>query len=83
MIIAIKEQDNELAVTTGGSPFGREIREAPLPKGFKFPNFKAYKGKTDPHNHLDQFHDLMELHMVSNLAKCRVFVVTLSNRAKM
>ena len=31
-IIAIEEQDDELVAKTGGSPFCREIREAPLPE---------------------------------------------------
>ena len=59
-----------------------EIREAPLPKGFKLSNIKAYEGKADPQDHLDHFNDLMELHMVSDMAKCKVFAVTLSNGVK-
>ena len=66
----------------GGSPFSREIREIQLPEGFKLPNIKTYEGKVDPQNHLDHFNDLMELHMVSNLAKSMAFVVALSNGAK-
>ena len=54
---------------------------APLPEGFKLSTIKAYEGKLDPHDHLDHFNDLMELHMVSDLAKCRVVVVTLTNGA--
>ena len=51
-------------------------------EGFELPNIKAYEGKADPQDHLDHFNDLMEVHMVPDLAKCRVFVVTLSNGAK-
>ena len=43
---------------------------------------KAYDGKSDPQNHLDHFNNLMELHLVSELAKCRVFAVTLTRGAK-
>ena len=31
---------------------------------------------------MDHFNDLMELHLVSEMAKCRVFTVTLTNGAK-
>ena len=81
-IVAIKEQDDELVATTGGSPFRKEIREAPLPERFELLNIKVYEGKADPQDHLDHFNDLMELHMVSDLGKYRVFIVTLSNREK-
>ena len=82
MVVAIEEQDDELVAAACGLPFNREIRESPLLEGFKLLNIKAYEGKADPHDHLDHFSDLMELHMVSDLAKCKVFVVTLINIAK-
>ena len=50
--------------------------------GLKFLNIKAYKGKTDPQDYLDHFNGLMELHMVSDKAKYKVFAITLSNGAK-
>ena len=81
-IVAIEEQDDELVEEARGLSFCREIREAPFPEGFKLPNIKAYKGKVDSQDHLDHFNDLMELHMVSNNAKCTVFFVILSNVAK-
>ena len=81
-IVIIEEQDDELVAVARGSPFNWEIWEALLLEGFKLPNIKAYEGKADPHDHLDHFNDLMELHMVSDLAKCKVFIVTLSNGAK-
>ena len=81
-IVTNEEQDDELVAAVEGLLFSREIREAPLSEGFKLLNIKAYKGKAYPQDYLDHFNDLIELHMVSNLAKCRVFVVTLSNRAK-
>ena len=68
-------------VEAGGSLFYREIREALFPEGFKLLNIKAYERKADSQDHLDHFNDLMELHIVSDNAKCRVFVVTLSNGA--
>ena len=77
LVVAIEEQDNELVAEAGGSPFCKEIREPSLLEGFKLSNIKAYKGKADPQDHLDYFNDLVELHMVSENAKCTVFVVTL------
>lgn len=60
-------------------PFSQDIREAPLLAGFKLP---TYEGKTNPQKHLDYFNDLTELHRVSDLAKYRYFVVTLTKCAK-
>ena len=65
-----------------GTPFCREIREVSLPEGFKLPTIKAHEGKLDPQDHLDHFNNLIELHLVSYNAKCRVFIVTLSSGAK-
>ena len=81
-IIAIEKQNNELVAIARRLPFNKEIREAPLPEGCKLPNINLYEGKADPQDHLDHFNDLMESHMVSDLAKCRVFAITLSNGAK-
>ena len=78
----MKENDVELIAAATGSPFNQEVHEARLPEGFELPTIKAYDGKSDPQDHLDHFNDLMELHLVSELAKCRVFVVTLTGRAK-
>ena len=78
----MKENDVELITAATGSPFNLEIREARLPEGFKLPTIKAYEGKSDPQDHLDHFNNLTELHLVSKLAKCRVFVDTLTVGAK-
>ena len=56
--------------------------DARLPEGFKLPTIKAYEGKSDPQDHLDHFNDLMEMHLVSDMAKCRVFTITLTSGAK-
>ena len=53
-----------------------------MPEGFKLPTIKAYEGKLDPKDHLDHFNVLMELHLVSDMAKCRVFAVVLTSGAK-
>ncbi|MCF1423294.1 hypothetical protein, partial [Mangrovimonas futianensis] len=42
-----------------------------------------FEGEGDPRDHLDAFNDLMELHQVSDLARCRCFAVTLTGDAKM
>ena len=80
--VSMEEQDDELVVKAVGSPFCKEIRTTLLPEGFKLPTIKVYEGNSDPQDHLDHFNDLMELHMVSNNAKCKAFTVTLSNGAK-
>ena len=82
VIVIIEEHDGKLVAQVGRPPFYKEIQEAPLPEGFKLPSIKVYEGKDDPQDHLDHFNDLMVLHMVSDQAKCRVFTVTLRNRAK-
>ena len=78
----MEENDEELIAAATGSSFSREICEAKLQEGFKLPSIKAYEGKSDPQDHLDHFNDLIELHLVSEMAKCRVFTVTLTNGAK-
>lgn len=77
----MEENDKELITTATGSPFGRVIREAKLLE-VKLPTIKACEGKSDPHDHLNHFNDLMELHLVSKMAKFRVFSVTLTSGAK-
>ena len=47
VIIAIEEQDDELVGEVRGSPFCKEIWEAPVLEGFKLPNIKAYEGKAN------------------------------------
>ena len=74
--------DEELIATVIGSPFNQEICQAKLPEGFKVPTFKAYEGNSDPQDHLDHFNDLMELHLVFKMAKCKVFTVALTNGTK-
>ena len=46
-IVASEEQDYELVVAVGGSPFTDEVCEAPLLEGFKLPNIKACEGKAN------------------------------------
>ena len=72
----MEENDEELIAMAMRSPFSREIHEARLPEGFKLLTIKAYEGKFDHQDHLDHFNDLMELHLVSEVSKCRVFIVT-------
>ena len=81
-MIAMEEHDEELIVEVTRSPFCREIREARLPEGFKLLTTKAYKGKSNLPDHLDHFNDLMALHLVFDMAKCREIAVTLTSRAK-
>ena len=64
-----RKNDEELIAAATGSPFSWEIREAMLPEGFKIPTIKEYEGKSDSQDHLDHFNDLMELYLVSKMAK--------------
>ena len=64
------------------SLFTQEIKEEPLPHGFKMPQIPSYEGKTDPRDHLDAFNDQMDLIQVNDLSKYRCFVVTLTQVAK-
>ena len=81
-IAAMKENDMELIAATTGSPFNQEVHEARLSEGFNLLAIKVYEGKSNSQDHLDHFNDLMELHLVSKLAKCRVFAVTRTRGAK-
>ena len=78
----MKENDMELITAATGSPFNQEVHKARLPEGFKLLSIKAYDRKSDHQDHLDHFNALMELHLVSKLAKCKVFVITLTGGAK-
>ena len=44
----IEEQDDKLITKAKGLPFYKEIREAPLPEGFKLLSIKAYERKANP-----------------------------------
>ena len=50
-------------------------------KGLSFRLSRRMK-ESDLQDHLDHFNDLMELHLVPEMAKCRVFIITLTNWAK-
>ena len=81
-LAAMKENDVELIVAAIGSSFNQEVREARLPKGFKLSTIKAYDGKSDPQDHLNHLNDLINLHLVSELAMYRVLAVILAGGAK-
>ena len=80
----MEEQDDELvAKTIGSQSVGREVRHRyQRDSSSLVPTIKAYVGKADAQDHLDHFNDLMELYIVSNLAKFKVFIVTLTNGTK-
>ena len=78
----LNRREDELAVGYHSLSFSQDIKDAPLPTGFKLPTMTPYEGKIDPQEHLDHFNDFMELHQVSDLMKCRCFAVTLTKGAK-
>ena len=73
-ITAMNKNDMELIAAATEPPFNLEIQKARLPEGSKLPAIKAYKGKSNPQDHLDHFNDLIELHLVSKLAKVGFFL---------
>ncbi|PON33958.1 hypothetical protein PanWU01x14_348430 [Parasponia andersonii] len=79
---ALAGWDDELTDGYRQSPFSEEVRAAALPTGFRLPTINTFDGKTDPQDHMDHFSDLMELHRVSDHARCRCFTVTLSGAVK-
>ena len=78
----LNRRKDELTTGYHSSPFSQDIRDALLPERFKLTTMMLYKGKTDPQVHLDHFNDLMELHQVSDLAKCHCFIVILNKGLK-
>ena len=80
-IATMKENYLELIAPITGSPFNLEIRQARLLE-VKLSTIKAYEGKSDPQDHLDHFNDLMELYLVFELTRCRVFAVILTAGAE-
>ena len=76
----MEENDKELIAAATGLPFSLEILKAKLLEGFKLSTIKAYEGKSNPSGHLDHFN--MELDLVFEMVKCRVFAITLANGVK-
>ncbi|XP_031252552.1 uncharacterized protein LOC116110476 [Pistacia vera] len=64
------------------SPFSPTVLAALLPSRFRMPDMRAFNGNSDPQDHLYDFNNLMDLHQVSDLAKCRCLAVTLIAHAK-
>ena len=64
------------------SLFTQEIKEKPIPSGFKMPQIPSYERKTDPRDHLDIFKGQIDLLQVNDLAKYRCFAITLTQVAK-
>ena len=77
----MEENDKELIAVLTKLPFSQEIREAKLLEGFMLSTIKASEGKSNTQDHLDHYNDLIELHLLSKMAKCRVFAVSLTNGA--
>ena len=78
---AMKSQPEITPSVTFRSPFSQEIRDAPLPPSFKLPTAR-FDGSGDPRNHVDTISEMMELHQVSDLAKCRCLAASLTQEAR-
>ncbi|KAL6562434.1 Nucleic acid dioxygenase ALKBH1 [Orobanche gracilis] len=63
-------------------PLASAILAEPLPKKFKVPQIPAYNGETDPNAHLGHYNSWMDLHGSHDAIRCRMFSLTLGERAQ-
>ena len=75
---SVKAENSGLRIKP--SPFAREIREAPLPKGFVAPKIPKFEGAGDPVEHINAYHEAMLLQGHNESALCRAFSSTLAKR---
>ncbi|KAL6501257.1 hypothetical protein OROHE_024904 [Orobanche hederae] len=64
------------------SPLAPAVLAEPLPEKFKVPQIPAYNGETDPNAHLGHYNSWMDLHGSSDAIRCRMFSLTLGERAQ-
>ncbi|KAK8950780.1 hypothetical protein KSP39_PZI003813 [Platanthera zijinensis] len=66
----------------GGSPFSEFVSSAPVPEGFREPEMSYYSGKGDPTHHVQWFEDVVSIRQMSDGFKCRLFAITLREKAR-
>ncbi|KAK8942837.1 hypothetical protein KSP39_PZI008806 [Platanthera zijinensis] len=66
----------------GGSPFSEFVSSAPVPEGFREPEMTYYSGKGDPIHHIQWFEDMVSIRQMSDGFKCRLFAITLREKAR-
>ncbi|KAK8916814.1 hypothetical protein KSP39_PZI022229 [Platanthera zijinensis] len=66
----------------GGSPFSEFVSSAPVPEGFREPEMTYYSGKGDPVHQIQWFEDMVSIRQMSDGFKCRLFAITLREKAR-
>ncbi|KAK8951740.1 hypothetical protein KSP39_PZI003777 [Platanthera zijinensis] len=66
----------------GGSPFSEFVSSAPVPEGFREPEMTYYSGRGDPVHHIQWFEDMVSIRQMSDGFKCRLFAITLREKAR-
>ncbi|KAK8941252.1 hypothetical protein KSP39_PZI010116 [Platanthera zijinensis] len=64
------------------SPLCQLIVSALVLEGFKEPELTCYTGKDDPVQHLQWLEDVVSIGQMSDALKCRIFSITLRDKAK-
>lgn len=62
-------------------PLSTEIRNIPIPEGFKSPSLSSYEGKTDPMEHATSFNTRMAVLRAPDSLKCKLLARTLTDAA--
>ena len=63
------------------SPLSTEIMGTVIPRDFRFPDLK-YSGRSDPLVHIEHFNDMTGVQGLTPAQRCRVFPLTLEERAR-
>lgn len=65
-----------LEVTSGKSPFSRELEASRVDQGVKITGLEYFDGTTDPNDHFNYYENLMICHRYNYITKCRLFIAT-------
>ncbi|XP_012844342.1 PREDICTED: uncharacterized protein LOC105964363 [Erythranthe guttata] len=63
------------------SPFTMDILNEVLPQGVKISGLPQFEGTTDPQEHIEKFHAMVDLYGPTDAAMSKIFRTTLSKRA--
>lgn len=63
-----------LEVTTGRSPFSRELEASRVDQGVKITGLESFDGTTDPNDHLSYYENIMICHRYNDITKCRLII---------
>ncbi|KAK8942820.1 hypothetical protein KSP39_PZI009367 [Platanthera zijinensis] len=66
----------------GETLFSELIVSSPVPEGFREPDMSYYSGKDDPVQHVQWFEDVVSIRQMSDAFKCRLFAITLKEKAR-